>query len=246
MSYQALELNGSGYASIADGSQAGLDMGLSDFMIEGWIKADADGPDANQRIFSKAGSTYWLLRLDSSGQLNGIIYSSNASAVTGTIDLRDGRWHYFCLVVDRSSATGMQLYLDGATEGSASNPTAVGNLDNASPFYIGTFDMTTQMFYGLIDEARIWNFGVDSLPADYATYIAWRVVGRNRFLPTSEYDSDSWASYVTNNLSAYWKLDGDYTDETSNSNDLTAGGTGNAFPEYTLRHKGQEALVGVI
>ena len=38
MSYQALELDGNGYVSIADASQAGLDMGLSDFMIEIRVK----------------------------------------------------------------------------------------------------------------------------------------------------------------------------------------------------------------
>ncbi len=196
MSYIALRTDGNGYAPIADASQAGLNMGLSDFMIEGWIKADADGPDDNQRIFSKAGSTYWMLRLDSSGRLNGIIYSSNASAVTGATDLRDERWHYICLVVDRSSATGMQLYLDGSTEGSASNPATVENLDNASPFYIGTFDTTTQMFYGLIDEVRIWNFGFGGLPADYAAYTTWRAAGRNRFLDISEYNGGSWNGYA--------------------------------------------------
>lgn len=246
MSYQALELNGNGYASIANASQAGLNMGLSDFMIEALIKANADGPDTDQRITSKQNGGYHIFRLNTSGQLNSRLYDgTNTAVATGTTDLRDGLWHYVCLSVDKSSATGMQLYLAGSTEGSSANPSVLGNLDSTGDFYIGAWFESSQMFYGLLDEIRIWNFGVDVLPEDYATYIAWRAAGRNRFLATSNYDSNSWASYITNNLKGYWKFDGDYTDETANGNDLTAGGTGNTFPGYSLRHKGQKMLLGV-
>ncbi len=38
-------------------------------------------------------------------------------------------------------------------------------------------------------------------------------------------------------LVGHWKFEGDLSDETSNSNDLTAGGSGNTFPGYTLKRQ---------
>lgn len=196
--YQALEVDGNGYASIVDASQAGLNMGLSDFMVEGWIKASTTGT-GNQRIVSKDSTQLYFMRLNGSDGylLAHISDGSNTSTATGISDLRDGKRHYIVLIVDRSSSTGMQLYLDGSTHGSAANPTSVGTLDNGDDFHVGVrTGVLDNPFYGQIDELRIWNFGKDGLPADYATYITWRATARNIFLDISEYDSGAWNGYA--------------------------------------------------
>ena len=245
MSYIALKLDGNGYASIADGSQSGLNMGLSDFMIE--IRVKLNTPLANQsnfpRIIEKivASLTGYRAFFDSGGEIwlrvgDGAVRSAGAD---GSF-MDDLAWHTLAFIVDRSSATGLKIYNNGTelsyiTQQNVSEIT--GSFDSSHDFEVGgdASFVGTSLCDASFDEVRIWNFGLNGLPVDYAAYITWRAQGRNVFLPTSEYDSDSWASYVTNNLKAYWKFDGDYIDETANGNDLTAGGTGNTFPSYTLK-----------
>jgi len=244
MSYQALRLDGNGYASIADASQTGLDMGFSDFMVEMRVKLTvptASQPETYAYFFDK-----WVVAAAYEGfmdRTDETIYfiiddaGPSAYAICSSSYLDDLKWHSLFFVADRDQVTGLELYVDGieVTYVSQTDPTSVDSLDNDGDFAIGAANTLDSKLNGQLDEVHIWNFGVDGLPADYAAYITWRATGRNVFLATSEYDSDSWASYVTNNLSAYYKFDGDYTDETSNSNDLTVGGTGNTFPGYTLK-----------
>jgi len=199
MSYQGLMLDGNGWGRILDGVQQGLDMGLSDFMLEAWKKADPSGPNLDQRIISKQGvPAYYLFRLNGNGRLNGRLWDgANLAITTGTTDLRDGRWDYVCFSIDKSIATGLQLRIDGTEVAytSQNSPVAVGNLDNNGNFYIGCHNGVSQFFYGLFDEIRIWNFGYGGLPADYAAYILWRSQGRHRFLPLSEYAAGAWNGY---------------------------------------------------
>jgi len=398
MAYQALELNGSGYASITDGNQAGLYMGYSDFMLEAYILTTSS---AKQPIVYKSGTGGyfdWHINV-TTGFLQCIINDgTNTATITGDVKVTDGRFHVVRVTLDKSSATGGRLYVDGTEDTSArTDVTSVLNIDNDGIFYVG-YDGTDN-FIGRLDEIRPWNFGYGGLPADVATYDTWRATGRNIFLDISEYNSGGWNGYAdadrtefltdpgienwtgdtpddwmedsesagvrditdeqievhggshaakleaTNNngtafmvkqsvtleaneyyelsgwiyfasrtaglaqlkffnvtdgsfgqtslsaengayihykavgkptvasslivcnfhgetttgivyyddisvkrtgLVAHWKFNGDLLDETNNSNDLTAGGTGNVFPEYTLRHKGQKMLLGVI
>lgn len=196
--YQALEVDGNGYASIADASQAGLDMGLSDFMLEARVRTSSS---VQQLIFCKYASNLgYYLMMKTTGyvyvRIRGASVDRNASA--SNLAINDGRWHDVTLVVDKSLATGLKLFVNG-TEVSyeaQGNPTGVGNIDSTSPFYIGTYDGSLHFWDGLIDCVRVWNFGYGGLPADYATYIAWRATGRNVFLDISEYDSGSWNCYA--------------------------------------------------
>lgn len=248
-SYQALRLDSNGYASIADGSQTGLDMGLSDFMVEMRVKLTV--PTINQPsatfayLFSKytPGEPYYEAYFAKSTQTiefaidDGVNYVYVACSASYVDDLK---WHSLFFVVDKDDATGFEMYVDGIEVAYTNQDdlTSMGNLDNTSEFTIGCEGaLHTRRVSSFIDESRIWNFGLDGLPADYLAYIAWRAQGRNVYLATSEYDSNSWASYVTNNLSAHYKFEGDYLDETDNDNDLTAGGTGNVFPGYTLKKR---------
>ena len=205
MSYQTLKLNGSGYASIADGFQAGLDVGLSDFMVEMRVKLTvptADQPEGLAYLFSKTPGGAAALReayinvasigfdLWDGGNFAAIVCSSSY--------VDDLKWHSLFFVGDRDQVTGLELYVDGveAIYIIQNDLTAIDNLDNAGEFTIGS--EATSHDYKLkskMDEIRIWNFGKDGLPADYAAYIAWRARNRNWFRAVSEYSGGAWLPY---------------------------------------------------
>jgi len=188
--YQSLSLNGSGYASIADGSQAGLNMGLSDFMIEGWVKTSNTG--VIQYFMTKRTTSGYYLRTDANDHIFGVVNS--AVVVASNFPVSDGQWHYIVFVVDKSSATGLKLFVDGVecSYSSQQDPTAIGNVDSADDFAIGRF--LSWYFTGLLDEMRVWNFGYGGLPADWATYVPWRYTHPHTAL--SSYDSNAWAGYA--------------------------------------------------
>ncbi len=189
---QSLSLNGSGYASIADGSQAGLDMGESDFMFEGWIKTSTTGN--TQRLFWKfSGGIYYTFTVETDNKLRMAISDGvNSATVIGSSTVTDGEWHYICAVLDRSG--NGQIYLDGSTDGNALAISSVLTLNNSGAFVIGAQEGGTNPFTGSIDEAYVWNFGKDGLPADVTDYITWRYA--NPYAALSEYDSDAWAGYA--------------------------------------------------
>lgn len=193
--YQALELNGSGYASIADASQAGLDVGLSDFMAEAYILSSSA---AKQPIVYKSGAGGyfdWHINV-TTGFLECVINDgTNTATITGDVKVTDNRLHILRVTLDKSSATGGRLYVDGVEDTSAQTDlTSVLNIDNDGVFYVG-YDGADN-FVGRLDEVRFWNFGYGGLPADVATYATWRAGARNIFLDISEYDSDSWSLYA--------------------------------------------------
>ena len=240
---QYLSLTGSGYAFIADAAQVGLDMGLSDLMIEAWIKLTVPSisqPGATAVLFDKyiAGEAYYTGNLDRASETIFFSISDGVNAayiLCSASYIDDLQWHSLIFIADRDQVTGLKLFIDGIeiAYNVQQDPTFVDDLDNTAEFTIGAEATSgNDKLNGQIGEIRVWNFGVNGLPTDYADYISWR--HSNPLTPTSNYNSGSWNIYVTNDLSAYYKFNGDYIDETANSNGLTAGGSGNTFPYYSL------------
>lgn len=197
-SYQALRLDGNGWAEIADIDQAGLDMGLSDFMIEARIKTAYTSD--YQMVINKYFLVGWHMFLYIiSGRLSYTIEDSVAYVIgddTGIV-VADGRWHYVTIIFDRSGNAAR--YADGSVTGTVEAITTVSTtIDNAERVIIGANKNSTQNFRGLIDEVRVWNFGKDGLPTQesYEAYITWRAQGRNVFLDISEYSSNLWGLYA--------------------------------------------------
>jgi len=192
-SYQCLRLDGNGYVSIADASTAGLDMGLSDFMVEARIKSASTSLG---QIISKYGvdGAGYQVRMDDDGDFHGTIREgANIVGHSITANLNDDSWHDIVLVFDRSGT--MHFFKDGVTLGVSASIAAVGNIDTTGNFIVGQV-VGAQYFIGLIDCVRVWNFGYNGLPADYAAYITWRAQGRNVFLDISEYSAGAWNGYA--------------------------------------------------
>jgi len=189
MSYQALKLDGNGYASISDASQKGLDMGLSDFMIEGWVKLASTGRILNKN-WDSASNAYIVWIDGTTGKMKAGLKDATPTSVSGFISdiaLNDNTWHYIAIVFDRSG--NLEGFIDGSIESTSVDiSTANKSLDNSSEVRIGRYTA------GFLDEIRIWNFGKDGLPTDYESYISWRY--KHPFADISEYDSGAWNGYA--------------------------------------------------
>ena len=210
-----LEASSSQYASITDASQTGLDI-TGDLTIEAWVKLETlTGTDTNQLITGKWGASgdavgYALVYQDISGTHYLSFWSANSgSSTTKNVAWTPvvGVWYHVAVTYD-ASAGSCKLYVNGLQQGSEQTglPTSIGN--NSQPYTIGVnYNGGTSVHYldGLIDEVRVWD--------DIRTVTE---IADNK---------DKEISGASANLQGYWRLNNDYTDETSNGNDLTASGS---------------------
>jgi len=205
-----LELGSSQWLSIADASQTGLEPGSSDFSMEAWIKMESL-PESQLSIITKgfadtpSGANFHIEGRVTTGQdrlkLNIAADASDNTVGYGSTDLNQfvGSWIHVAVTVDMSAAT-MIFYINGIAETTAyTTQAATSQGDNSSPYGIG--GSTGYYFDGLIDDVRHWS------DIRTATEIA------NNF--TRELDGDEAG------LVAYWQLNNDALDLTSNDNDLT-------------------------
>ena len=156
--------------------------------------------DATQDNNLVTNTTYQLrLHVSSTGS-NEEILSKNVSVTTSS-------WQHVAVSWKASTSTAT-FFLNAISQG-----TSVGSLtaihDNASTFQIGMSKngagSAANFYNGLIDEVRLWNV---EKTADDLLY------GLNTQIATN-----------STGLAGYWKLNGDYTDATSNANNLTSSGS---------------------
>lgn len=211
-----LESNASQYASIADASQTGLDLSGS-FTFEAWVQFESLPSSGNGvMIITKddysavANRAYKFSLTNDTGTLKlelrkGYSGSSESELVdwTPTIDT----WYH--VAVSRDGSSGDCVFYVNSIQQGATQAGATTALQNTSaPFAIGThFDSATpaEFFDGLIDDVRVWDDV--RTPTEISDNMSVELVGNEA------------------NLVGYWKLNNDYTDETSNGNDLTASGS---------------------
>jgi uncharacterized repeat protein (TIGR01451 family)/fimbrial isopeptide formation D2 family protein len=73
-------------------------------------------------------------------------------------DLRDGAWHHVAVTVDRTSAIGGSLYVDGAVVLTFDPTNRPGSLTNREPLFIGRHAASPgATFIGRIDEVEIFS-----------------------------------------------------------------------------------------
>lgn len=146
--------------------------GTGDFSLEIWFRADASGSGI-QRLISKQAATWFFLRLLGNGTVG---FSINDGAternVAGTTNLRDDRWHHVVVTVDRDSATGLGIFLDG-NEHAAASAIGVGDISNNVDINIGRYDGGLEYFRGNIGEIRIYN-RLLAFPEVQRNYLATR------------------------------------------------------------------------
>jgi len=207
-----LESSSSQYASIDDASQTGLDI-TGDLTLECWVKFESLAGGTYPALISKVGTTantqaYVFVYQATEQKLYLQIRNAASSAltqITHSVALSTGTWYHVAVALD-VSVPSAKFYVDAVEyTGSVDSSNATDILNSSAPFAIGAVSNPGQYFDGLIDEVRVWND-----------------------IRTAQEISDNYDLELTgseSNLVGYWKLNNDYTDETSNGNDLTASGS---------------------
>lgn len=183
-----------------------------DFTVEAWVKLESYGV-ARTVLSRYDGTNGWMLRVGALGINDGRIQlmgvnggSTNYSTTISQASIPLNRWVHIAAVLDMSAfnAATSPIYIDGAlapsfVQRAGTNPTALvqaGNLQ-LSAASAGEF------FDGEIADVRLWN------AARTSTQVRDNM--NQQVNPATEA-----------NLIGYWKLNGDFTDATTNVNHLTA------------------------
>jgi hypothetical protein len=91
--------------------------------------------------------------------IDSLKHGSNYYNLDAESDLRDGKFHYVVVTVQRNSPTGLQFYVDGQMIATF-DPTAIsGDLSNTGPLRIGNHPDANipASYHGIIDEIGLYN-----------------------------------------------------------------------------------------
>lgn len=174
-----------------------------DFTCEAWIKVESY--TTRNTIISRFSTTGWKFRIDSTGTVT-ILGTHTTGAATDSYTSNQSvplnRWVHVAASLDMSGTSG-KIYIDGVevpgtyTNGAQSSLTQAGNLEVGNDS-----TLASSLFDGEISDVRVWS------AVRTATQIRDNM---NTQLVGNE-----------TNLVAYFKLNGDGNDSTSNANNLTA------------------------
>lgn len=218
-----LELSSSQYAAIVDASQTGLDLS-GNFTIEAWVKFESlPGSGATQVIVAKYSNQGGNKRQYAFGLANDgtntyleLNVSQDGGTARDTIRFNwlptTGVWYHLAVTftLANAAATEAEFFIDGISQGNGyvflnTNITAIFN--GTADFRIGAWELgaaAAGFLDGLIDDVRVWS----------------AVRTANQILTNKDIELVG----SETNLVGYWKLNNNYTDSTSNANNLTASG----------------------
>lgn len=138
------------YVEIAD--QDEVDLGEGDFSVFVWVKTSRNGliqslvekrasvvtsaPGYTLYLSSRGTPSFQMMTLSPTGAGQ---FENFESAASGTFVplAADGRWHHVGVTVERNSAEGVKIYLDGQVVGSFDPTPHVATLSNSSPVWLG-------------------------------------------------------------------------------------------------------------
>jgi len=224
-----LESSSSQYAYITDANQTGLDLS-GDFTIEFWTKLESVPGTGRYSFVAKAdggnGQTSYEVYHNLSTSTLTLFISDDGNGGANTDDgvswsPAAGVW-YHVAVAYNTSATEAYFYVNGQLLGTKTSFDQTSIYNGTKDFNIGcTFgNVTTRSNFvdGLLDDVRVWSD--IRTQAEIVNNAGKELVGDEA------------------NLVGYWKFNNDYTDLTSNNNDLTSSGsptftTAVAFTEAT-------------
>jgi len=159
----ALSFNGStDYVEVADHPE--LNFGTGDFSIDAWVRTTQTdratiidkrtGTNTNPvgyTLFVSGGKLGFQIG-DGSPFLN---HNSPNPAIN------DGNWHHVAVTINRTSATGGSLYVDGVLNLTFDPTTQQGNISNTANLWIGQHQISSvqryHSFQGAIDEVELFN-----------------------------------------------------------------------------------------
>ncbi len=201
-----LESTSSQFAGITDASQTGLDI-TGDMTVEAWVNPESF-PTTTCVVVSKwnpSANCSYRFGINGSNALVVISDDGDALSVPQSVSetFTTGKWKHVAWIYD-ASAGSCEVVINGSSVGTATSlDTSIYN--GGADFVIGAQDNNVNYFDGLVDDVRVWND--KRTVTEIANNFQKELVGNEA------------------GLVGYWKLDNGYTDETSNSNDLTASGS---------------------
>jgi len=196
------------------GNDSSIQMGTSDFSICAWIKKGRDSENSVVLGNGRDDGTRWFFRIDDSNKLE--MYSNDG---TGTSLISNGTitgiaWNHVALSWDRDSATGAKLYINGILDAERDGTPEAGTLTNASyGILIGarrtTSSTIAQYWNGYIKNVAIWERALSATEIQNVMYKTYADL----------------SGTLSSGLKAWWALEGNYLDSTSNDNDGTNNGS---------------------
>jgi hypothetical protein len=122
--------------------------------VEAWIKTST----ADKEIVSwgtDLSSAKWVFRINNVGALR---VEVNGGYTYGTTVLTDGQWHHVACVLNGSSVSNIQLYVDGVLETGLTTSNLAVATDTIQGVNVRiSRGLNNRYFNGNIDEVRMWN-----------------------------------------------------------------------------------------
>lgn len=195
-----LESGSSQYASLVSGSVTGVSF-TDDYTAEAWVKLESYSSD--YAILSRwDGTNGWMFRIMTGGTVE--MYGKNSGGTADTVGSNQsiplGKWVHVAATIDLSGATGT-IYIDGVSVAVTYTSGTSTSITNTGPLNIGARNSASNYFDGKIADVRLWS--VVRTATQIRDNMNQQLVGNET------------------NLVAYYKLDGSFTDSTSNANNLT-------------------------
>ncbi len=206
-----LENSSSQYAIIGDTSQTGLNI-ANNITLEAWVKPD--NLSINHIVLTHGDQVFkysYYFSFRTNGKIefvateNGILLENESvQFFSDDSQISAGVWAHIA-VTFAVSTVACKMYVNGSeisnTIGSTYNG-PINSIDSTKyDFQIGLIN-NFQLYDGLVEEVRVWND-----------------------IRTAQEIADNYDKQLVGdeaNLQGYWQFNGDYTDKTSNGNDLTA------------------------
>jgi len=195
------------YLSITDADQTGLDLSTT-LTFEFWARLNSLVTAQQYFIYKWPGTTAqrsYELDLATNGNLRlQVMDGTNKDTFVVVPSLSADTWHHIAVTWSGASKTA-KFYLDGSQTGGDQTDTDVSSIVNGNGDVLIASDGATTNIDGKLDEFIVWNdVRTDGEISD-------------------SYNSGDGKIYEGDEagMVAYWRMEDDFTDTTSNDNDLT-------------------------
>jgi hypothetical protein len=126
--------------------------------IEAWINTTTIAQRPILEYGTPTEGLWFNFNVNSAGKLQ-LAISNNSISSTNSVN--DGNWHHVAVVVNNSSLSAVQFYIDGNLETNGAvaggGPAVINTAPAGTDVRIGFSPGLTTFFQGTIDEVRIWN-----------------------------------------------------------------------------------------
>ena len=191
-----LEASSSHYASKASPSGTTISTTMS---VEAWIKLESYPSSGTVTIISEYnGTNGWIFDITTEGRVRSYMKGTGTDNKYTDRAIPLNKWVH--VAATRNIGTANAFYIDGVSTDFSSASTGT-SVTQAGALEVGAYNSGTNLFDGKLADVRVWS------DVRTATEIQDNMYA---------YPSD------TTGLIAHFKLNGDFTDASSNGNDLTA------------------------